>query len=87
MAGLQQQGLQAEPVLGGRVGLVQPAGQQHGAEVRGGGVGQLLQDGLLQPQLLTERVQQGATRSLCTTEEDKRRQEVTRSLKAGASGL
>lgn len=58
VARLQQQRLQAEASLGGGVGLVQPAGQVHHAEVRGRCVSQLLQDGPLQPQLPAVRLQQ-----------------------------
>lgn len=59
---LQQQSLQVESGLRGDEGLVEPAGQEDHAEVRGRGVGHFLEDGLLQPQLLTEGVQQETRR-------------------------
>lgn len=54
VSGLQQQSLQHQSGLWGDEGLVQPAGQVDHAKVRGHGVGEFLQDQLLQLQLLTE---------------------------------
>lgn len=64
VSGLQQQSLQCQSGLVGDEGLVQPAGQIDHAEVRGGGVGEFLQDCLLQLQLLTEGFPQDARRQL-----------------------
>lgn len=61
MSGLQQQSFQGQSGLGRDEGLVQPAGQVDHAEIRGRSVGEFLQDRPLQPQLLTEGLQQGTT--------------------------
>lgn len=61
VAGLQQQGLQAHPVLGACEGLVQPAGQVDQAQVWVQRVGHLLQDQCPEAHLLTEGLQQETT--------------------------